>query len=650
MDDTAIHNTAVLTNDKVFLSAILLFAICALTIAATPPRYTASAFIHVEAEGLAPFQSRSGERLPPVEDLILDQVASSRIIGPTVDSFGLAIAQPWWTSLPERRDHAISTIRNHLQVHQTEMPAVWELDYRSQGKAIDEAVFDDLTKQLTTSTGAVAIHERFVEAARHQFEAAANDGAAETSRLLDGVEAVDADSSGRRTVGEEQIADMRNQLVTFEKSRAPIAASPRPGDGNIQAVIDSNLATLQSERVRLAAQQAELSQRYGARHPEMIALDQERRQLESLIGAGVQLGLAYASQAAVHDLGAEGLHRSLRRAEFLLASDRREAARLAQMRSGLRDLEANYKTMLAQYARAIPAVSLHIIAVSRPSTPRPQAPTMSRVATLATALIAILVAGARAGDRARRRLRFDTAADVQRVLGVGVLAIIPVVQSRRKRGKLEGSADKPTDALLAGTDRAFEEAFRSVNHAFGVGAGAPTPQIVAICSALPNEGKTTVSACFARSAALSGCRVLLIDCDGRRSALSALFTETKVQAGLVQLLRGDAKVEQALVQDLSSGAYVIRHSSNGDIQDLSSPNPLKTLLDRLRNQFDLIILDTAPLLALTEARIIAANSDKVLLVARWRKTPVHATRLAMDLLIEVGANVSGVALTLARIG
>lgn len=640
--DNIFHDRVILISFVVFTASLLFFVV-------SPSSFTASAFIHVDPESRPSFHLRADGRLLPFEDLILEQVGSSEIISPTVDSFGLGVGRTPQESASKRRS-VISDIRNRLHVRRTGMRGVWELQYSSEGKAIDVAVFDDLIRRLTTSYKAIASQAREAQEAQRRLGKAVDDGMAETSAMLDSIGVASASAAMRQKLTEAQLAELRDQFAATEKARASVVPSSNPSRAQKDGYAGLDLAELQNARTRLDARKAELSLRYGPRHPVMVELDQDRGQVESLIDAESQLEGASTSAAAILSARAMGIQRSLAQAEILAASDREETSRLAQITSQLQASRADYEIILAQYSKAAPSEPLNVNVLSRPSAPQLQGPSAVRIVSAVLAFIATLVAAARLAMYARRRSMFDTSADVQRTLGLGVLAIIPRLPRPKKQGKGMQAADQPADALITGSNQAFGEAFQSMQRAFGIRAAGPKPQVVAVCSALPNEGKTTVSACFARSAAMSGCRVLLIDCDGRHAALSALFSEAKVRAGLVQLLRGDAKVEQAIAIDPFSGAYIIRHSSNGDVQDLSTPRLLKQLVDELRASFDLIILDTAPVLALTEARIIAAISDNVLLVARWRKTPINATRLAFSLLGDVGASVKGVALTLAKVG
>jgi capsular exopolysaccharide synthesis family protein len=190
----------------------------------------------------------------------------------------------------------------------------------------------------------------------------------------------------------------------------------------------------------------------------------------------------------------------------------------------------------------------------------------------------------------------------------------------------------------------FAEAFRSLRTSISFALPHQKHRVVAIASSVPGEGKTTTAICLARSAAAAGVKTLLIDCDPRRRATSRQFGGN-VKMGLNELLRGSASLDQVLVQDQASGAWLLPQRVDADDLTLTEGGRFATLLTQLRDRFDLILLDTAPLLAIDEARVVASMADGVVFLLRWRKTAAKAAEIALDRLTDVDANVIGVALT-----
>jgi capsular exopolysaccharide synthesis family protein len=238
---------------------------------------------------------------------------------------------------------------------------------------------------------------------------------------------------------------------------------------------------------------------------------------------------------------------------------------------------------------------------------------------------------------------FASAEDVERKTGYTALASIP----RVRRSELRQSSSEtqhPSAYLLERQMSAFTEAFRVLRTTILFAAGQPKTQVVAVTSALPNEGKTTVSLCLARVAALSGQRVLLVDCDLRRRSLKEVL-DIEPPVGLLQVLSGETHWRQAVYLDEASGMCVLPVSGSGFTpKEIFGAEDMSRLLAELRGSFDLIILDCAPVLAVAETRVAVSKADCAVVVARWQKTPMRAVRQALQQLHDAGANIRGVAL------
>ena len=283
----------------------------------------------------------------------------------------------------------------------------------------------------------------------------------------------------------------------------------------------------------------------------------------------------------------------------------------------------------------------HVIArAAIPSTPEfPRPWPFAAVGMLA----ALATGGAVAFVREARVPGFRTRAAAERRLGLPVIGMVP------DTSVVPGAAASSThlgDLVLSHRQSPFAAAFRSIHVGLGLGRGGDSPRSVAISSAVAAEGKTTVSIGLARSAALAGLRVLLIDCDMRLPAASRALAP-QAEAGLADVLGGKVELKHALIRDIPSGAWVLAARPDGQAAaaGLVGSDAMERLLARVAGDYDLIVLDAAPALALAETAALARLADTVLLVARWRVTPVGATRLAFETLRDAGAKVSALALT-----
>ena len=145
--------------------------------------------------------------------------------------------------------------------------------------------------------------------------------------------------------------------------------------------------------------------------------------------------------------------------------------------------------------------------------------------------------------------------------------------------------------------------------------------------------------------ALGGTSTLVIDCDLRRRSLNRLFAQ-EPRAGLLEVLNGDCRLNDAILRDEETGACFLPVSKAAlTSKDVFATPEMDVLIAEARARFDVVLLDTAPVLPVADTRVIAPKADVVLFLARWRRTPRKAVENALKQLRSVGARVPGVALT-----
>jgi succinoglycan biosynthesis transport protein ExoP len=232
--------------------------------------------------------------------------------------------------------------------------------------------------------------------------------------------------------------------------------------------------------------------------------------------------------------------------------------------------------------------------------------------------------------------------DVERELGVPFAGVLPDFRSIKPKG-LRGPAAEPEEYLVSHPFSGFAEAFRNLRAFLMVSAHGDDAKIIALTSAVPREGKSLTSFCLARTLALSGSRVVLVDCDLRQRGATKLSGQRDV--GLVEVVQDKIPLSEALVHDPKSNCYVLPAAGKSVPYDLFSNPETDEVLRQLSEQFDYVILDAPPILGVADARILAAKADRVLYLVQWNKTPLRAAQSAIDILQECGANVAGALLT-----
>jgi capsular exopolysaccharide synthesis family protein len=221
--------------------------------------------------------------------------------------------------------------------------------------------------------------------------------------------------------------------------------------------------------------------------------------------------------------------------------------------------------------------------------------------------------------------------------------------SLRKRLKpvtaATGDLELPSLVTYARPKSEAAEAYRSLRTSILLSAYGAPPKVILVTSALPQEGKTTISANSALVLAQRGGRVLLIDADLRRPGIDRMFGFHS-RGGLSTLISGGDKFEDVVVPftDVPNLWILPAGPIPPQPAELLGSTVMKDHLARWRSEFEHIIIDTPPCLSVTDAVVLSPEADRIILVARAGKTTKVALRRACDLLLQVNARVMGIVL------
>jgi len=167
-------------------------------------------------------------------------------------------------------------------------------------------------------------------------------------------------------------------------------------------------------------------------------------------------------------------------------------------------------------------------------------------------------------------------------------------------------------------------------------------RVVLCTSTVPGEGKSFVTANYAMSVAISGEKVLLIDCDIRRPRAHSNF-EVEVEHGIADILLGKKKKEEVILKNIEENLDLLpsKHLSI-NVTELFLGSRMKKLIDDLKKKYDLIILDTPPLLATSDAAILSQYSDGIIFVCGYGMVTKKELFQAKKMLLKAEANLYGV--------
>ncbi len=478
-------------------------------------------------------------------------------------------------------------------------------------------------------------------------DAQAKESAAEAFRQEAGLatdgaaQAVMGDLQSQVQQAQADLADRQARARRVQDMRS----SGAPLDAIANALNTAALNGLQQRSAELSRRLDDLNTRYLPNHPDVQAANAERADLDARIDREVQRAMADLNgQVAAARAHVESLQQSLRASSGELRGTASASERLQELEREAAQSRQVYESFL-QRQQAVPTGPTAVDArlLSHASLPAAPSSPQLRVA-IAIAIAAGLLFGLGAGALVEL---FDksvkNADDLEAKVGHKAIASIPTI-SRRMMQQMPPAERHPSGYLVGRPMSAFTEALRVLRTVIVYSKLDFSVKVVAITSALPNEGKTTISMCLARVAAMSGQKVCVVDCDLRMQSINDIV-DIETDVGILQVLAGEATWRSAIVNDPNSDAHILPVATAGFTpRDVFGSQAMSRLVTDLRAHYDLVILDCAPILAVAETRILVAQADTTVLVARAGKTPVGAMRAAVAQTETAGGSVLGVAL------
>ena len=232
--------------------------------------------------------------------------------------------------------------------------------------------------------------------------------------------------------------------------------------------------------------------------------------------------------------------------------------------------------------------------------------------------------------------------DIIREFGVPIMGHIPFMTEQRMKISADGNKfDRSAITVHLPRSRPAE-AFRAIRTAVCFSAMAGEHRVISVTSPAAGDGKSTLALNLAVSLAQSGKRTVLLESDLRRPKVHKL-TGVDNKVGVVDVLRGTAEIESAVQTTQVPDLFIIPCGSRPkDPAELLARPEYETLLEDLRSRFDYVIVDTPPILAVTDPAGVAARVDGVIVCMRLSRHTRDLGKRTIDSLRDIGATVSGV--------
>lgn len=444
-------------------------------------------------------------------------------------------------------------------------------------------------------------------------------------------------------VQEGTLAEKRARL---QNVRAQIAAG-----GGADTIAEAlNSPVVGQYRQQLAAIRTKLAEaqtKYTAKHPELERIRNEEADLNRQIDAEVRRIVAgLENEVVVAREKVNTLQGRLGQMRGTLASNNKASVQLRELERNADASKQLYEMMLQRYKQTNEQDNGYQQADARvisQATPPSWATSPKTSLNLALGvLVGLLLAAVVALVTEAMDKYISSGEEVERIFRVPFIGQVPLLPS----GGMGKPRANPGEHLIEKPHSGFAEAFRNIRASIVFADLDKAARTVAVVSSLPDEGKTTISYCLGRMSSMSGTKTIVIDGDFRRRQLTEI-SGLEPERGLLEYLFGEANLAEAVAIDEKTGMHILPLTDRKHTpRDVFGSRAFDALLTTLKQSYDLIVIDTGPILLMAETRVLASKVDQVLVAARWRKTnraPLHET---LAVLRDFKANVTGVVLTM----
>jgi capsular exopolysaccharide synthesis family protein len=556
------------------------------------------------------------------------------------------------------REATISKLLKRLNVEQVGLSATMALSVASVDAAksaritnayADAYVDDQLNTKFEATQKATAWLSNRVRQMAVQVQT--DEAAVQTYKAENGI----VDTAGGGSLVDQQTASVSVQLIN---AKADLAQRQALYDRAVQlqragraveasqVVASPLIAQLRAQEAELQRQEAQLSSRYLPQHPKMVDIQSQKRDTRSKIGAEMSRVIdSLANDVAVGRANVQSLDNSLDQLQSKFQNQSTASVKLKALESIATSSRSIYEGLLSrlkevQGQEGIAAADARIISrAMEPTTASPRPVAVIGIAIPASLVLGLLFAFLAEGLDPSLR----TSQHVDKYLGLPVLATVPEISA-------QGANHGVAELVVYEPSSSFAEAIRGLYLGLSLSNIDRAPKVLLVTSAVPGEGKTVVAVSLARLAARNGRRVIIVDADFRRPAVAHTMGIEAPVGGIVDVLEGRLPLEQCVVADARSHTFVLPGANKPvNPSDLLTSDALERLVVTLRGRYDLVIIDSAPLLPVHDTLALSQLTDTALFVTHSGKTPREAVVDALRALKAKKVSVAGVALTRTKL-
>jgi capsular exopolysaccharide synthesis family protein len=461
----------------------------------------------------------------------------------------------------------------------------------------------------------------------------------------------------KQSVVEQRLAALSQDLTTAQSERMQkesLYDLVRSNESQVAVIAQNDLlGRLDEKYADLREQYVDALGQYGPNFPKVKRLGDQVNEVQSIIERERKRVVARIRNDYMAALGRERL------LSAAVAQEKAEVGKLSQLLIQhnilKREFDTNeqlYESLLqhlkdATVSAGLRATNIHLVdAALIPTAPvRPK-----KSQNIAIALLVGLVLGV---VLAFLQESLDTsvksAEEVERLLAAPALAVIPLARSSWRR--MNGDRRQPQNGslesiIVSHPTSSVAESYRTLRTAILLSTAPRPPQAVLVTSAQPREGKTSTSLNLALGLAQRGVPVVIVDADLRRPGVSKALALPENGAGLSSLLSGAHSLDEVLRQfEALPNLWVLPAGPQPpNPADLLAAHAMENVMQELRGRFEHVVLDSAPLMLVTDATILSRLVDGVVLVVESGVTPRRALVRAHKVLESAGGRILGTVL------
>jgi capsular exopolysaccharide synthesis family protein len=444
----------------------------------------------------------------------------------------------------------------------------------------------------------------------------------------------------------QQVSELNSQLVLAsadlaqkEANLQQVQDSLKTGGVSAAAQVMSSplILNLREQETVLITKEADLATRYKPEHPAMINIKAQERDLDLKIQDEInRIVRGMDGDVATARAKLDSLRQSMAALQTAPQNDAQ-----VQLHELQREADANrtlYEDFLNRFKQTTAQEDIQepdariISEATVPSAPSyPKKLPLIGFAFLGSFVIGGMVAF----GMERLDVGFRTGEQFERLVHVPVLGLEPALFT----------GEEAHEVVVQRPVSSYSESIRSIRTALRYSDVDNPPKVIMVTSSLPDEGKTVFALSLARSVAKSGGKALLIDCDLRRPSIAKQFG-VESNPGLLAFFDDAADKSKIICIDAESGLhYIPTPSGTPNPQDLLGSKHMKALIDVMRERYDLIVLDTPPLLAVSDPLVLSHSVDATVFLVRWARTPRQVVLGAMKSFRTLGGKLAGVVLS-----